>query len=100
MTDVCLCRLHQALSYYSMLVIMRLLCRLFLSSSAVANLALLLIAYLFFRGFFHHCRDSDRTSIRTTDVLRNVAELELIQAPNLSFIPPKSYSNLPQLKGI
>ena len=45
------------------------------------------------------CRDSDRTSIRTSDVLRNVAELELIQAPNLSFIPPKSYSSLPQLKG-
>ncbi|KAL0044523.1 hypothetical protein WJX82_011108 [Trebouxia sp. C0006] len=44
-------------------------------------------------------KDSDRTSIRTTDVLRNVAELEVIQAPNLSFIPPKSYSNLPQLKG-
>ena len=50
--------------------------------------------------FCQYCRDSDRTSIRTTDVLRNVAELELIQAPNLSFIPPKSYSNLPQLKGI
>jgi len=33
-------------------------------------------------------------------VLRNVAELELIQAPNLSFIPPKNYSNLPQLKGV
>lgn len=46
-----------------------------------------------------HCRDSDRTSIRTSDVLRNVAELELIQAPNLSFIPPKSYNSLPQLKG-
>ena len=45
------------------------------------------------------CRDSDRTSIRTSDVLRNVAELELLQAPNLSFIPPKSYSSLPQLKG-
>lgn len=44
-------------------------------------------------------KDSDRTSIRTSDVLRNVAELELIQAPNLSFIPPKNYSNMPQLKG-
>ncbi|KAL3148618.1 hypothetical protein ABBQ38_014044 [Trebouxia sp. C0009 RCD-2024] len=44
-------------------------------------------------------KDSDRTSIRTSDVLRNVAELELLQAPNLSFIPPKSYSSLPQLKG-
>ena len=31
--------------------------------------------------------------------MRNVAELELIQAPTLAFIPPKSYSSLPQLKG-
>ena len=46
------------------------------------------------------CRDSDKTSQRTADVMRNVAELELIQAPTLSFIPPKSYSNLPQLKGV
>ena len=45
------------------------------------------------------CSDSDRTSIRTSDVLRSVAELELIQAPNLSFIPPRSYASLPQLKG-
>lgn len=45
------------------------------------------------------CRDSDRTSSRTADVLRNVAELELIEAPTLSFVPPKSYNNLPQLRG-
>ena len=45
------------------------------------------------------CRDSDRTSSRTADVLRNVAELELIEAPTLSFVPPKSYNNRPQLRG-
>ena len=46
-----------------------------------------------------YCRDSDKVSQRTAEVMRNVAELELIQAPTLAFIPPKSYSSLPQLKG-
>lgn len=44
-------------------------------------------------------KDSDKVSQRTAEVMRNVAELELIQAPTLAFIPPKSYSSLPQLKG-
>ena len=38
-------------------------------------------------------------SVRTAEVLSNVAELELLQAPGVSFIIPKEYRSLPQLKG-
>ena len=45
------------------------------------------------------CRDADKVSIRTAEVLSNVAGLELLQAPGVSFIIPKEYRSLPQLKG-
>ncbi len=45
------------------------------------------------------CRDADKVSIRTAEVLSNVAGLELLQAPGVSFIVPKEYRSLPQLKG-
>ena len=38
-------------------------------------------------------------SVRTAEILSNVAELELLQAPGVSFIIPKEYRSLPQLKG-
>ena len=45
------------------------------------------------------CRDADKVSVRTAEVLSNVAGLELLQAPGVSFIIPKEYRSLPQLKG-
>jgi cyclophilin family peptidyl-prolyl cis-trans isomerase len=44
-------------------------------------------------------KDADRTSVRTADVLKNVAELELLQAPGVSFVIPRDFTQLPQLKG-
>eukprot|EP00891_Asterochloris_glomerata_P000278 jgi/Astpho2/278/Aster-02168 len=44
-------------------------------------------------------KDADKVSIRTAEVLSNVAGLELLQAPGVSFIIPKEYRSLPQLKG-
>ncbi|GIL75050.1 hypothetical protein Vretifemale_4870 [Volvox reticuliferus] len=41
----------------------------------------------------------DAVSIRVSDALRTVAELELLQAPGLPFLIPKEYQTLPRLVG-
>lgn len=40
-----------------------------------------------------------QVSFRVADVLRDVAELELLQAPGLPYIIPRDYVNLPHLTG-
>lgn len=41
-----------------------------------------------------------QVSFRVADVLRDVAELELLQAPGLPYIIPRDYVNLPHLTGL
>mmetsp|Transcript_17344 Transcript_17344/g.51914 ORF Transcript_17344/g.51914 Transcript_17344/m.51914 type:complete len:518 (-) Transcript_17344:3244-4797(-) len=44
-------------------------------------------------------QDPGKVSFRVADVLRDVAELELLQAPGLPYIIPRDYVNLPHLTG-
>lgn len=46
-----------------------------------------------------HCRDADKVSRRVADVLKDVASLEILQAPGLSFIVPDQFSSQPRLTG-
>lgn len=45
------------------------------------------------------CRDADKVSRRVADVLRDVAGLEILQAPGLSFIVPDMFASQPRLTG-
>lgn len=44
-------------------------------------------------------RDADKVSVRMSAVLRNVAELELLQAPGLPFSVPRDLACRPALTG-
>ncbi|KAB1217215.1 Peptidyl-prolyl cis-trans isomerase CYP37, chloroplastic [Morella rubra] len=44
-------------------------------------------------------KDPDKVSIGLASALDNVAELELLQAPGLSFLLPQQYSKYPRLRG-
>jgi len=44
-------------------------------------------------------RDADKVSVRAAGVLRNVAELELLQAPGLPFSVPRDLNCMPALTG-
>mmetsp|Transcript_12796 Transcript_12796/g.42239 ORF Transcript_12796/g.42239 Transcript_12796/m.42239 type:complete len:423 (+) Transcript_12796:76-1344(+) len=44
-------------------------------------------------------RDPDRTSIRTAQALEHVAELEMLQVPDLPYVLPKQYRERPRLIG-
>lgn len=44
-------------------------------------------------------RDQEKTGQRVADTLRSVADLELLQAPGLSFIVPRDYAKFPRLTG-
>jgi hypothetical protein len=44
-------------------------------------------------------RDPDKVSRRVADVLKDVASLEILQAPGLPFIIPDQFSGLPCLTG-
>ncbi len=50
-------------------------------------------------GFQFNCRDADKVSRRVADVLKDVASLEILQAPGLSFIVPDQFSSQPRLTG-
>ena len=45
------------------------------------------------------CRDADKVSRRVADVLKDVASLEILQAPGLSFIVPDQFASQPRLTG-
>lgn len=38
-------------------------------------------------------------SFRVADVLKDVGELEVLQAPGLPYVIPRDYANLPHLTG-
>lgn len=44
-------------------------------------------------------KDPDRTSIRAANALERVAQLELLQAPGLTYRIPSEYASLPRLTG-
>ena len=44
-------------------------------------------------------RDADKVSRRVADVLKDVASLEILQAPGLSFIVPDMFASQPRLTG-
>lgn len=44
-------------------------------------------------------KDPDRTSLRVAGLLRQVSELELLQAPGLPYNVPRQYAGLPRLTG-
>ncbi len=44
-------------------------------------------------------KDPDRTSLRVASLLRQVADLELLQAPGLPYRVPQQYRDLPRLIG-
>lgn len=44
-------------------------------------------------------QDPSKVSFRVADVLKDVAELELLQAPGLPYIIPREYASLPHLTG-
>ncbi|GMH41914.1 hypothetical protein BSKO_09833 [Bryopsis sp. KO-2023] len=44
-------------------------------------------------------RDQEKTGQRVADTLKSVADLELLQAPGLSFIIPRDYATFPRLTG-
>lgn len=44
-------------------------------------------------------KDPDKVSFRTADVLRDVSQLELLQAPGLPYIIPRDYASYPRLTG-
>ena len=44
-------------------------------------------------------RDPDKTSLRANRVLRDVASLELAQAPGIPYLIPKEYASRPRLNG-
>lgn len=48
---------------------------------------------------FDLCRDADKVSRRVADVLKDVASLEMLQAPGVPFIIPDQFASLPRLTG-
>jgi len=48
----------------------------------------------------HVCRDADKVSRRISDVLKDVASLEILQAPGLTFKIPELFASIPRLTGI
>ena len=46
------------------------------------------------------CRDADKVSRRIADVLKNVASLEILQAPGLTFKIPELFASIPRLTGV
>lgn len=44
-------------------------------------------------------QDPDRLSLHVADLLKSVSQLELLQAPGLSFTIAKEYQNRPRLTG-
>ena len=45
------------------------------------------------------CRDADKVSRRIGDVLKDVATLEILQAPGLTFKIPELFASIPRLTG-
>lgn len=45
------------------------------------------------------CRDADKVSRRIGDVLKDVATLEILQAPGLTFKVPELFASIPRLTG-
>ena len=45
-------------------------------------------------------RDADKVSRRVADVLKDVASLEILQAPGLTFKIPDLFASIPRLTGI
>lgn len=45
-------------------------------------------------------RDPDKVSRRVADVLKDVASLEILQAPGVPFIIPDQFASLPRLTGM
>ncbi len=44
-------------------------------------------------------RDADKVSRRVADVLKDVATLEILQAPGLTFKIPELFARIPRLTG-
>ena len=44
-------------------------------------------------------RDADKVSRRVADVLKDVASLEILQAPGLTFKIPDLFASIPRLTG-
>ncbi|KAG6547222.1 hypothetical protein Mapa_011158 [Marchantia paleacea] len=44
-------------------------------------------------------KDADKVSIRLANTLEKIAQLEIIQAPGLAFLPPTTYQDYPRLTG-